>query len=111
MIVALVDDLFFSSKISETARQLGCALKIVTNRDALLHELQSHPDKLIFDLNCKSCNSVELIREIKQSGTRVPMVAFLSHVQADLAKAAQDAGCDRVVARSCFSTHLPEILG
>lgn len=110
MIVALVDDLFFSSKICETARQLGRPLKVVTTGEALLKEIDSHPDRLIFDLNCKSCDAVELIGEIGRRGLAIPMVAFLSHVQTDLAKAAQEAGCEKVVARSYFSAHLPEIL-
>ncbi|MBI4455188.1 MAG: hypothetical protein HY644_04735 [Acidobacteria bacterium] len=53
---------------------------------------------------------VELIRELKQRGLTIPMVAFVSHVRADLVKAAEEAGCDRVVARSYFSAHLPDIL-
>jgi hypothetical protein len=36
----------------------------------------------------------------------VPTVGFLSHVQKDLAVAAREAGCDRVVARSAFARDL-----
>ena len=110
MIVALVDDLFFSSKITETARQLGCALTVVITREALLKEIDSHPKQLIFDLNCKSCDIVKLIGELRRRGIGIPMMAFLSHVQTDLARAAREAGCDKVVPRSYFSAHLPEIL-
>ncbi|HEY3129835.1 MAG TPA: hypothetical protein VGL91_10275 [Acidobacteriota bacterium] len=110
MILALVDDLFFSSKITETAKQLECALKVVTTREALLTEIDSHPESLIFDLNCRSCEVVELIGEIRRRGIGVPMMAFVSHVQTDLARSAREAGCDKVVPRSYFSAHLPEIL-
>ena len=41
MILALVDDLIFSSKISGTARQLGIPLQIVTTGAALLAETQN----------------------------------------------------------------------
>jgi hypothetical protein len=38
------------------------------------------------------------------------VVGFLSHVNKDLAVAARESGCDRVVARSAFTKDLPEIL-
>ena len=41
---------------------------------------------------------------------RRPTVGFLSHVQKDLALAAREAGCDRVIARSAFTKDLPQIL-
>lgn len=111
MIVALVDDLFFSSKISGTAQQLGLTVKIVADRDVMLQEAELNPAMLIFDLNCKSCDAVGLIQEIRGRGHAISMLAFVSHVQTDLVKSAQEAGCERVVARSYFSAHLPEILG
>jgi phosphoketolase len=40
----------------------------------------------------------------------IPTVGFLSHVQKDLAVAAREAGCDRIVARSAFTRDLPRIL-
>ena len=40
----------------------------------------------------------------------IPTVGFLSHVQKDLAVAAREAGCDRVMARSAFTRDLPRIL-
>ena len=39
------------------------------------------------------------------------MVGFLSHVQKDLAVAARERGCDRIMARSAFVKDLPRILG
>ena len=110
MILALVDDLFFSSKISETARQLNRPLRLVKDRAQTLIELEACPEKLIVDLNAK-CNPTEVIREVRQLRPALPIVAFGSHVQTELLQAARDAGCEQVVARSYFSSHLPEILG
>ena len=76
----------------------------------MLSEAASNPEKLIFDLNCRSCDPVALIREIRSRGVATPMIAFVSHVQVDLLKAAQEAGCDQVVARSYFAAQLPQIL-
>ncbi|HEY2933647.1 MAG TPA: response regulator [Acidobacteriota bacterium] len=114
MILALVDDLFFSSKITGTARQLGKEVRIYTKPEALLKDLGDRPQEsissIILDLNCRTCSAVDLIREIRGRNISIPLLAFLSHVQADLARAAQEAGCDQVVARSYFSSHLAEIL-
>ncbi len=37
-------------------------------------------------------------------------MGFLSHVQKDLAVAAKEAGCDRIMARSAFTRDLPKII-
>jgi hypothetical protein len=40
----------------------------------------------------------------------VATLGFLSHVQKDLAVAAKEAGCDRVMARSAFTKDLPKVI-
>ena len=52
-----------------------------------------------------------LLRSVKSGGAAdVKTVGFLSHVQKDLAVAAKEAGCDRVMARSAFTRDLPKML-
>src|SRR5215212_5739059 len=55
---------------------------------------------------------LELLRAVKSDGALrgVRTVGFLSHVQGDLALAAREAGCDRVMARSAFVENLPGVL-
>ncbi|HXG65442.1 MAG TPA: hypothetical protein VNO70_10055, partial [Blastocatellia bacterium] len=40
----------------------------------------------------------------------VPIIGFLSHVQVDLKRQAEMAGCDYVIPRSLFSQALPQIV-
>ena len=40
----------------------------------------------------------------------IPVIAFLSHVQTDLAAAAREAGCDILLARSAFVRELPQLM-
>jgi len=111
-IVAVVDDLFFLAKIQQTALQLNVAVEAV-HPDALESSLASGgASAVLLDLNHRSGAAIDVLNALKgDPKTRsVPVVAFLSHVQADLAQAARAAGCDIVLARSAFSQQLPSLL-
>lgn len=108
-VVALMDDLFFQMKLAETARQMGIAVKIVANADALLAEASASPRLIIVDLNARS-GPVEAVERLRAAGCTAAVVAFLSHVQTELAERARAAGCDEVMPRSSFTKNLPAIL-
>ena len=112
-ILAAVEDLLFRSKISETATSLGIEAAFPRDPRRLLEALrESPPDLLVLDLNSTRFEPLALLRSVRsEEATReVATVGFLSHVQRDLAVAAREAGCDRVVARSAFTRELPQIL-
>ena len=112
-VVAAVEDLMFRSKISETAGQLGIEASFPRDPKKLMEQAtQSRPDLLVLDLNSMRFEPLDLLRTVKSDEItrRTPTVGFLSHVQGDLAVAAKEAGCDRVVARSAFTRDLPRIL-
>jgi CheY-like chemotaxis protein len=112
-VLAAVEDLLFRSKISETASTLGIEAAFPRNSRRLLESLrESPPDLLVLDLNSARFEPLALLQTIKsEEATRdVSTVGFLSHVQKDLAVAAREAGCDRIVARSAFTKDLPRIL-
>ena len=112
-VLAAVEDLLFRSKISETASQLGVEASFPRNPRKLLEAVRESPsDLLILDLNSARFEPLSLLQTLKsdESARNVKIVGFLSHVQKDLAVAAREAGCDRVVARSAFTKDLPQIL-
>jgi len=112
-VLAAVEDLLFRSKISETASQLGVEASFPRNPRKLLDAVhESPPDLLILDLNSARFEPLSLLQAVKSEKVTegVKTVGFLSHVQKDLAVAAREAGCDRVVARSAFTKDLPQIL-
>jgi PleD family two-component response regulator len=112
-VLAAVEDLLFKSKISETASTLGIEASFPRNPKRLLEALrESPPDLLVLDLNSARFEPLSLLRSVKsdEATSDVPTVGFLSHVQKDLAVAAREAGCDRIVARSAFTKDLPQIL-
>ncbi|HEX2714822.1 MAG TPA: response regulator [Candidatus Acidoferrales bacterium] len=109
-VVALVDDLFFQAKMLETARQVGVELKMVTTGDALVAEAQQNAAALVIvDLNARR-GAIEALERLRATGNQRPVVAFLSHVQVELAERARVAGCQQVMPRSTFTQNLAAIL-
>jgi CheY-like chemotaxis protein len=112
-VLGAVEDLLFKSKISETSSQLGIEAAFPRSPGKLLDALrESPPDLLVLDLNSARFEPLTLLREVKsdEATREISTVGFLSHVQKDLAVAAREAGCDRIVARSAFTRDLPKIL-
>ena len=110
-ILAVVNDLFFSVKLSEAAKRSGLALEFVKEGNLVLEKAGEKPSLIIFDLNFDAVQPLQLISELKSKPLTkgISLIGYLSHVQADLKQQAQAAGCDMVMARSAFSTNLFQI--
>ena len=112
-VIAVVDDLFFASKIRGTAEQLGVKVVFANTIDAAIDAAErEQPSLIIADLHSERCDAMGLARRLKSDEKlrTVSLVAFFSHVQTELLRQAEHAGFDRVLPRSAFSKHLPEIL-
>lgn len=106
--LAAVSDLIFATRIKSTAELLGAACQVVATTDGIATALSKGSfDLAIVDMHVSSMSPTDAIRHIKQihPGTRI--VAFFSHVQTDLMRAAQEAGADEVWPRSKFVQELP----
>jgi PleD family two-component response regulator len=113
MILAVLDDLMFSSKIKTTARQLGVEVAFARSTDAALAEMhKAAPSLVILDLNNARTNPLAIVAAMKQDPAlaSVPTVGYASHVQTEVINAARQAGVGDVMARSAFAQQLPEIL-
>ena len=64
-VLAVVNDIFFSAKINEAAKQAGVQLVYVTTEAALLEKAKDNPALIIFDLNFSAAKPVELIAKLK----------------------------------------------
>ena len=112
-VLALVNDLFFYSKIRQTAKQLGLEMQSADAAQLRAQAQERAPHVVLVELGPGGLD--ETLRGVKAlkddaalAGLRV--VAFGSHVQTDVLDAARAAGCDEVYARSEFTARLPEIL-
>jgi len=108
-VAALVDDLFFQSKMMETARQVGVDLCACSTPEALAAEISAGAPRLVvIDLNAQG-NPLEAVQQVLSLGKGIPLIAYLSHVQTDLAESARAAGCLDVMPRSKFTRDLAAI--
>lgn len=112
VILAVVDDLFFLSKIRQTAQAAGVTVETVGPAELAGRAAERAPGGVLVDLNHRSGAAVEAVRALKAAAAtaQVPVVGFFSHVQEELGRAARQAGCDRVMPRSAFSIQLPRLL-
>jgi len=104
-----MDDLFFQMKIAETAKQLGVDFEVATTGEALLSLLDPPTKLVIIDLNARG-NPLATIEHLRATQKEMRVVAFLSHVQTELAAMARIAGCTDILPRSLFTRNLAAIL-
>jgi DNA-binding NarL/FixJ family response regulator len=113
IILSLVDDMFFSSKIESTAKLVGVRAIQVFDPRQLEKALEGPPPRMIIlDLGSKTCAPLEILRRIKADArfSRIAIVGFLSHVRHELGREAREAGCNQVMPRSAFAANLSIIL-
>jgi CheY-like chemotaxis protein len=111
-ILAVLEDLFFTVKINESAKRAGLGIAFVKSEHDVLEQAQHHPALIIVDLNFHGVDPLKLIRKLKsdEHTKGINLVGYLSHIQGELKQQAQEAGCNMVLARSAFSQNLPQIL-
>ena len=113
MILAVLDDLMFTSKIKTAASQLGVPIAFARSSAAALADMRRNPPSLvILDLNSPRVDPLGTVGSMKADPAlaAIPTVGFASHVQTDVIEAARKAGVGEVMARSAFALRLPEIL-
>jgi CheY-like chemotaxis protein len=111
-ILAVLDDLFFTVKINESAKRAGLPVEFIKSERDVLEKARTHPALIIIDLNYAGIDSLKLVQDLKaaEDTKTVRLLGYLSHVQGELKQKAQEAGCNMVLARSAFSQNLPQIL-
>jgi CheY-like chemotaxis protein len=87
-------------------------IEFVKTEKEALEKAKQNPLMVILDLNISSLQPIKLITKLKSNAEskNVSVLGYVSHIQAELKMAAQEAGCDMVLARSAFSLNLQQIL-
>ena len=114
MIVALVKDLFFISKIKESALQLNKDIFFIKNYNELndfFDKINKNIDLIIIDLNFNDIKPLDTVQKLKIDGTlkNKKIIAYCSHVQTDLMNKAKEFGIE-VMPRSLFTEQLMSII-
>jgi CheY-like chemotaxis protein len=113
MVLALVDDLLFSSKIRSVAEHLGEPIAFVRTRDEVVPALiEKGARAVIFDLDRSPLDPIGAIGEIRSRDdlAHVRLLAFVRHTSAETIARARQAGADVVLARSAFFPALATLL-
>jgi len=112
-IIALVDDMFFASKIRATAEAVGVEVSFPRTRDVVLEKLRaSSPDLIVADLQNQRFDVIEFAGTLKADSDlrKIPILGFFSHVEIEIQRKATAVGFDRVIPRSLFARDLASIL-
>jgi PleD family two-component response regulator len=105
-VIAVVDDLFFASKIRGVGEQAGVRVIFAKRIEDIERSVaEEDPALVIADLNSTRCNPVEVAARLKSDANlkTVPLLGFFSHVDVELQRRAKEAGFDQTITRSAFS--------
>ena len=112
-IIAVVDDMFFASKIRAVAEAVGAEISFPRTQEALLQKArETRPRLIVVDLHNQKIDSGALAGELKSDEQLrdIRLLGFFSHVQTELKQSALAAGFDEVIPRSVFARDLDKIL-
>jgi PleD family two-component response regulator len=113
IVLAIVDDMFFASKIRATAEAVGVEVSFPRSVEKLVEKARdAKPALVVVDLHNTKVDPLAVARELKSDYElhSIPLLGFFSHVQADLQRNAMEAGFDTVIPRSVFARDLGQIL-
>jgi len=110
-VIAVINDLIFETKIRSTAASFGVSTFVVRSVSDLPAEMERvRPALLLIDLNTTADQAVDAVTIAHEHPSKPYVVAFLSHVDQELAERARLAGADEIMPRSRFNHMLPELL-
>lgn len=114
MVLVLIEDLLFRSKISAAGKAAGVDVVVVkTPEDAMRRARDQRPALILLDLDGQRTRPLELVESLKRDPdlADVPTLGFVSHVHADIIQQARLAGIAEVMARGAFAAALHGVLG
>ena len=106
-VIAAIDDLFFMAKVKDAATAAGLGIAFAKSKADALAKSAEGPCLVVIDLNAGNLTPIDLVIALKAQGT--PTLGFLSHVNAELRAKAEEAGADRVLARSALAQNINAI--
>ena len=104
-LIALVDDLLFQAKIRQTAAPRGVEVHFVKT-PAEADARWSDPAVAVVDLHLAGTEPLAAIRVLRANHPEASIIAYGSHVEADLLAQARAAGCTTVLPRSALMQSL-----
>ena len=107
-IVAVLNDLMFTVKISDAAKRAGVAIEYAKTADQTLEKAVGAA-AVILDLNFAPPEVIARLKSAEHTRS-IPLIGYVSHVQTDVIMQARENGCDTVMARSAFVQGLSKMM-
>ena len=112
-VCVIADDMFFSSRIENTAKNLDIATVKIKSREEFQDKIEGKTiDLVIIDLASKKIDAEEVLTELKNSPEhkKIFCIGYLPHVERELADKFRETGMDLVIPRSKFSREMGAII-
>ena len=111
VVLGLVRDLFFRSKLDAVAASLGVEIGYASDiANAVRRATESSPSVVFADLSDAAFPSTDAAAKIRSAAPSARLIGFASHVDLKPLKAAREAGFDLALSRSEFTARLAEFL-
>lgn len=113
MVLCVVDDMLFASKIRAAASALGVSVVFEKEPTAVVARvILEQPRLVIFDLDAARLRAVEVVGALRanERTAGIRTLGYVSHVNAERIAEARAAGIGDVKARSAFASQLGDIL-
>jgi CheY-like chemotaxis protein len=111
-ILALVNDLFFTVKIEDTAKHLGLPIAFATSVQAFSDELRhTRPALVIADLTLEGMDLAALLEPLTADAPQaaVPVLGYTTHADWKHTGPLHDK-CTKVVTKDTLSRRLPDLI-
>ena len=111
VVLGLVRDLFFRSKLDAVAESAGVNLCYASDLEAAARQcVDQHPGLVLVDLSDAAFPAPATMERLRAALPNSRFVGFASHVDLKPLRAARDAGFALALSRSEFTARLPELL-
>lgn len=110
-VVYFVQDMLFTSKIREVAKQVGVTVQATRDPAALVSAATADAKLVIVDLRLPAALDALAALAANPTTREVPSVGFIDHEKTDVMDAATATGCGQVMAKGQFASALPRLLG
>ncbi|MGH7885645.1 MAG: hypothetical protein ACRENO_08130, partial [Thermodesulfobacteriota bacterium] len=112
-VYALLDDLFFESKIRNSAKRLDIDLSIIKDKKSFDQKISEEiPNLIIIDLISETIDAEKIVNEIEVNNKLkiVSIIGYLPHVETNLISKFVAGRCSLVVPRSRFSREMDHLI-
>jgi len=110
LVIAVIPDLLFATRVGETARGAGIELVQASLAELATRIAGRRPDRVVVDLTTPDAAATIAALRATPGLADLPIVGFYPHVDDALRRSALAAGATHVLPRSAFTTRLAAVL-